>query len=53
LALKDGAELWRINFGSEITSVPVAVARSLLVNDQSGVVWRFDVLPSADTEPVR
>jgi outer membrane protein assembly factor BamB len=53
LALKDGAELWRINFGSEITSVPVAVARSLLVNDQSGVVWRFDALPSADAESVR
>jgi outer membrane protein assembly factor BamB len=40
--LDDGVVAWSWSLGTAITSVPVAVDRSLFVNDNLGTVWRLD-----------
>ncbi len=41
-SLDNGALAWTWPLGTAITSVPVAVDRSLFVNDNLGTVWRLD-----------
>lgn len=41
-AVKDGSSVWKVRLGASITSVPVAVDRSVFINDDRGTVWRLD-----------
>ena len=40
--LDDGTLAWQVTLDAAMTSVAVAVDRSVFVNDDSGTVWRFD-----------
>jgi outer membrane protein assembly factor BamB len=42
LDLSDGSLAGSFDLGQGVTSVPVAVGNSLFVNDNAGIVWRFD-----------